>query len=477
MQHNLTLLTDLYELTMMNGFLLNNKETDKAVFDLFFRTQEENSYCIAAGLQQVVEYINNLHFTEDDIKYLDSLKLFSNVFLDKLTNYKFSGSIYAVPEGTVVFANEPLIVVEANLFEAQLIESALLNIVNFQTLIATKAARVCSVANGDVIEFGLRRAQAPDAAIYGARAAVIGGCTGTSNVLAAQMFGLSPKGTHAHSWIMSFDSELESFRAYANIYPANCLLLVDTYDTLNSGVPNAIIVLNELKAKGYKPTGIRLDSGDLAYLSKKARAMLDDAGLTEAKIFVSGDLDEFTISSLVAQGAKIDMYGVGTRLITSYTNPSLGGVYKMSALTVNGKYIPKMKVSDNPVKMTNPSRKKVIRLIDKSNNKALADIIALYDEHINDKKEYTLIHPVDRWKTKVVDNFYCVELLVPIFIDGIQVYNLPSINEITANTKANLNLLWNEYLRIDKPQIYKVNLSEKLYKLKQSLLIEHKSSI
>lgn len=474
MQINLTMLTDFYELTMMNGFLQTDKDNDVAVFDLFFRAQDENTYCIVAGLEQVVEYINNLHFTDDDLKYLVSLNIFSSEFIDKLTSFKFSGNLYAVPEGTVVFANEPLIIVEAKLFEAQLLESALLNIVNFQTLIASKAARVCSVANGDVVEFGLRRAQAPDAAVYGARAAVIGGCSGTSNVLAAKMFGLKAKGTHAHSWIMSFNSELEAFRAYANIYPNNCLLLVDTYDTLLSGVPNAIIVMKELESKGYTPSGIRLDSGDLAYLSKQARIMLDNAGLKNAKIFASGDLDEYTISSLISQGAKIDMYGVGTRLITSYSNPSLGGVYKMAALTKNGKIIPKLKISDNPIKMTNPSKKKIIRLIDKSSNMAIADVIALYDEAIDESKEYVLTHPIDRWKTKVVDNFTCVELIVPIFINGQLVYKLPNIDSIVSNTKANLKQLWSEYLRIDKPQLYKVDLSDKLYKLKQKLLHDSK---
>lgn len=474
MQINLTMLTDFYELTMMNGFLQTDKDNDVAVFDLFFRAQDENTYCIVAGLEQVVEYINNLHFTDDDLKYLVSLNIFSSEFIDKLASFKFSGNLYAVPEGTVVFANEPLIIVEAKLFEAQLLESALLNIVNFQTLIASKAARVCSVANGDVVEFGLRRAQAPDAAVYGARAAVIGGCSGTSNVLAAKMFGLKAKGTHAHSWIMSFNSELEAFRAYASIYPNNCLLLVDTYDTLLSGVPNAIIVMKELESKGYTPSGIRLDSGDLAYLSKQARIMLDNAGLTNAKIFASGDLDEYTISSLISQGAKIDMYGVGTRLITSYSNPSLGGVYKMAALTKNGKIIPKLKISDNPIKMTNPSKKKIIRLIDKSSNMAIADVITLHDEVIDESKEYVLTHPIDRWKTKVVDNFICVELIVPIFINGQLVYKLPNIDSIVSNTKANLKLLWSEYLRIDKPQLYKVDLSDKLYKLKQKLLHDSK---
>ena len=320
-QRNLTLLTDYYELTMMNGYFRKGMSNRTAVFDLFFRSNAESNYCLAAGLNQALDYIKNLHFGKEEIDYLRSTGEFKEDFLDYLKTFKFTGDIYAVEEGTVVFPYEPLMVVKAPIMEAQLVESALLNIMNFQTLIATKASRITRAAYpGKVIEFGLRRAQAPDAAIYGARAAIIGGCNSTSNVLAAQMFGYPPKGTHAHSWIMSFPSELEAFRAYAEIYPNSCLLLVDTYDTLKSGIPNAITVFKEMREKGLKPTGIRLDSGDLAYLSKKARQMLDAEGFNDVKIFAGGDLDEYVVTSLNLQGAKIDLYGIGTKLITSFTN-------------------------------------------------------------------------------------------------------------------------------------------------------------
>ena len=324
---NLTLLTDLYQLTMMEGYLQCGTHQKTAVFDLFFRPKGEINYAVFAGLQQAAEYIEDLHFDGEDLDYLKSLNCFSQAFLDKLKDFRFTGEIYSVREGEMVFPYEPIVVVRAPLFEAQLVETALLNILNHQTLIATKAARVTSVAGDNVMEFGLRRAQGPDAGIYGARAAMIGGCNGTSNVLAAKMFGIPPKGTHAHSFVMSFDSELEAFRAYAESYPDNCLLLVDTYDTLRSGVPNAIKVFDELRKKGHEPVGIRLDSGDLAYLSKKARKMLDEAGYPKAVICASGDLDEVSIASLKSQGACIDSWGVGTKLITSESVPSLGGVY------------------------------------------------------------------------------------------------------------------------------------------------------
>ncbi|MEG2158581.1 MAG: nicotinate phosphoribosyltransferase, partial [Clostridia bacterium] len=339
---NLTLLTDFYELTMMYGYRKFDKLNERAVFDVFFRQFDESNFCVSAGLEQAIEYITNLHFTDEDIEYLRSLNSFDKDFLESLRTFKFTGNIKAVLEGTVVFPMEPILRVEAPIVEAQLLEAALLNIVNFQTLIATKARRVCYSANGKgVLEFGLRRAQGPDAGLYGARAAVIGGCSSTSNVLCAQMFDLVPKGTHAHSWVMSFDSEYDAFMAYARLYPDNCLLLVDTYDTLSSGMYNAIKVFDVLKAEGHKPVGIRLDSGDLAYLSKQCRIMLDEAGYTDAKIFASGDLDEYTITSLKLQDAKIDIYGVGTKLITSNNTPSLGGVYKLAELTENGVRVPK----------------------------------------------------------------------------------------------------------------------------------------
>ena len=362
---NLTMMTDLYQLTMMYGYFKHSMAGNEGVFDVFFRPRSNITYAIAAGLQSVIDYINNLHFSEEDLAYLRSLKLFDEAFLAYLGKLHFTGEIYAMREGTVVFPYEPLVRVRAPIMQAQLIETALLTFVNDQTLIATKASRVCYAAEGGaVLEFGLRRAQGADAGIYGARAAVIGGCSATSNVLTGEMFGIAVSGTHAHSWVMSFPDELSAFRAYAETFPTACLLLVDTYDTLRSGVPNAITVFRELRAKGHEPLGIRLDSGDLAYLSKCARRMLDEAGFPDAKICASSDLDENVIRDLKMQGCCIDTWGVGTRLITSEDNPALGGVYKMAAEVVDGRMVPKIKLSDNPAKVTNPGYKKVFRLYD-----------------------------------------------------------------------------------------------------------------
>lgn len=469
---NLTLLTDYYELTMMYGYFKKQMTKTQSVFDLFFRANNESNYCVAAGLEQAVQYIENLRFEKTQLDYLRSTGDFDEDFLNYLENFRFSGDIYALEEGTVVFPGEPLMIIKAPLIEAQLMESALLNIVNFQTLIATKASRVAYVAQpGKVSEFGLRRAQAPDAAVYGARAALIGGCSSTSNVLAAQMCDTFATGTHAHSWIMAFDSELEAFRAYAEIYPESCLLLVDTYDTLN-GVKNAITVFKEMRAKGLKPKGIRLDSGDLAYLSKKAREMLDEAGFEDAMIFASGDLDEYTIQSLKLQGARIDCYGVGTKLITSHSNPSLGGVYKICEVEERGVMTPKMKISDNPAKVTNPGEKRIYRLISKSNGKAIADVICLADEKIDESKPYTLVHPEYRWKTKEVKNFRVKELYKKIYEKGELVYELPDLKTIQRRKAESLDEFWDEYKRLEKPHIYKVDLSEKLYGLKQKLIGE-----
>ena len=473
MERNLTMMTDLYQLTMMYGYYKNSM-TGEAVFDLFYRKPTDNiSYAIMAGLEQAVEYIQNLGFTDEDIEYLRSLSLFDEGFLKMLRDFKFTGDIYAIKEGRPVFPGEPLLRVKAPIMEAQLVESALLNIINFQTLIATKAARITrAAAPSQVIEFGLRRAQAPDAAIYGARAAIIGGCASTSNVLAAQMFDAVPKGTHAHSWIMSFDSELDAFRAYAEMYPKSCLLLVDTYDTLKSGLPNAITVFKEMRQKGLKPVGIRLDSGDLAYLSKKAREMLDEAGFPDAKVFAGGDLDEYTVTSLNLQGAKIDLYGIGTKLITSFTNPSLGGVYKLACMIDNGKVYPKIKISDNPEKITNPGEKRIYRLINNATGKALADVICLAGEKIDESKPFTLVHPVDRWKTKEVKNFTVKPLYKEIISKGKLVYKCPPLKDICKKTQESLDEFWEEYKRIEKPQVYKVDLSDKLYQLKQKMLTE-----
>ena len=472
---NLTMMTDLYQLTMMNGYLRNGMKDNVAVFDLFFRPLQNNSvYAIMAGLEQAIEYVDNLHFDNDDISYLRSLNLFGEDFLEYLKNFKFSGEIYAVEEGTPVFPREPLIRVKAPIMEAQLIETALLNIINHQTLIATKASKVVTAAaGGTVLEFGLRRAQGPDAGIYGARAAIIGGCKGTSNVLTGELFGVPIGGTHAHSWVMSFKDELTAFRAYADMYPDGCLLLVDTYNTLKSGVPNAITVFKELRAKGHEPLGIRLDSGDLAYLSKRARKMLDEAGFENAKIFASGDLDENVIWDLKMQGACLDTYGVGTKLITSEDLPALGGVYKLAAEIVNGKMIPKIKVSENSFKVTNPGYKQVYRLYSNADNKAIADLITLDEEEINEQEPLTIFDPVDTWKKMTLTDFKAVKLLKPIFIDGKCVYKSPELKEIQKNYFAQMDTFWDEYKRLNKPHVYKVDLSDKLYALKQKLLNEN----
>lgn len=473
---NLTMLTDLYQLTMMYGYFKNNMHERKAVFDVFYRKNVgESGYAVFAGLAQLIELIKNLHFEEDDIAYLRSLNLFDEDFLRYLSKLHFTGEIYAVPEGTIVFPLEPLVRVKANIAEAQLIETAMLNIVNHQTLIATKASRVVMAAGeGAVLEFGLRRAQGPDAGLYGARAAVIGGCASTSNVLAGQYFNVAVSGTHAHSWVMSFPSELDAFRAYAKIFPDTCLLLVDTYDTLNSGVPNAIRIFDELRASGHEPIGIRLDSGDLAYLSKQARIMLDEAGYPQAKICASSDLDEQIIADLRQQGAKIDVWGVGTKLITSENCPALGGVYKLSALEepATGELQPKIKISNYQWKITNPGYKKVVRIYSCNSHKALADLIMLNDEQIDETQPLVIFDPNETWKRKTLKNFYVKELLMPVFIDGKAVYESPDVLTLRAYAKEQLNTFWDEYKRFVRPHIYKVDLSQRLYDLKVRLINE-----
>lgn len=471
---NLTMMTDLYQLTMMYGYYKTNTHRRQAVFDLFFRKRSvKSAYAIAAGLEQVIDYIENLHFSEEDLEYLDSLNLFSRDFLELLKELRFTGDIYAVPEGTVVFPNEPMVRVKAPLIEAQLIETALLNIINHQTLIATKASRVVMAAQGgSVLEFGLRRAQGPDAGIYGARAAIIGGCSATSNVMTGQMFGIPIKGTHSHSWVMSFPDELSAFRAYADAFPDSCLLLVDTYNTLKSGVPNAITVFNELREKGYEPMGIRLDSGDLAYLSKKARKMLDEAGFHNAKIVASNDLDEELIWDLNAQGAKIDIFGVGTSLITSRGCPALGGVYKMSAEEIDGELVPRIKISENPGKITIPGYKKVVRIYNGS-RKAIADLIMLDEEEIDTSRPLTIFDPVDTWKRMTLHNYTIRELLVPVYQNGRLIYESPALMKIQDYAKSELDTLWDEYKRLKNPHVFKVDLSQKLYDLKQQLLEEY----
>ena len=473
---NLTLLTDLYQLTMINGYFENNVHNDVVVFDMFFRKNAcKGGYTIVCGIEQLVEYIENLKFSESDLDYLKTLNLFSDKFLDFLRDFKFTGDIYTVEEGTVMFPNEPIIRIKAPLYQAQLIETALLTIINFQSLIATKASRVCFAAKGDpVFEFGLRRAQGPDAGTYGARAAIIGGCTATANVLAGKMFNIPVVGTHAHSWVQKFDNELDAFEAYAKIYPNNCLLLVDTYDVLKSGMPNAIKVFKELKAKGHKPLGIRLDSGDLDYLSKECKNILTEAGFEDVRITASNDLDEYCISNLKSSGSPINSWGVGTKLITSSDSPSLGGVYKLVASYKDGKYEPKIKISEDPEKITNPGYKKVVRIYNTQGH-AEADLIMLEDESIDTTKPLTIFHPVYKWKTKTFTNYTIKELLKPLYINGECKYEKKSVIEIQEYTRNELNTLWREYKRLLYPQTYKVDLSEKLCTLKESMLDSNKS--
>jgi nicotinate phosphoribosyltransferase len=475
-KRNLTLLTDLYELTMMQGYY-EKGQNENVIFDVFFRQNPcNNGYSVCAGLDQVIDYIKNLHFTYDDVDYLRGLGIFKEDFLHYLSGFHFSGDIYAIPEGTVVFPKEPLLKVVAPIMEAQLVETAILNIINHQSLIATKTSRIVFAANGDgIMEFGLRRAQGPDAGLYGARAAMIGGCVGTSNVLAGQMFDVPVMGTHAHSWIMSFPDEYTAFKTYAEMYPNNCTLLVDTYDTLKSGVPNAIRVFQEFKDAG-KPLikyGIRLDSGDLAYLSKEARKMLDEAGFPEATICASNDLDEFLLHDLKMQGAAIDSWGVGTNLITSKDCPSFGGVYKLAAIqNEKGEFVPKIKISENTEKITNPGNKTIYRIYEKASGKIKADLICFADEVIDPKQDLLLFDPMDTWKkTKLAGGTYTVrEILLPIFKNGECLYKSPTLKEIAAYCREEKDTLWDETKRLFYPHRVYVDLSQKLYAVKQSLL-------
>ena len=476
---NLTMMTDLYELTMMQGYFKN--PTDQiVVFDAFYRNNPCNGgYAIACGLEQVIDYIRNLHFSPEDIEYLRGLGLFDDDFLEYLRGFHFTGDIYAIPEGTVVFPREPLVKVVAPLMEAQFIEPALLNIINHQSLIATKASRVVDAAKGDgIMEFGLRRAQGPDAGIWGARAAVIGGCIGTSNVLTGELFNVPVKGTHAHSWIMSFPDELTAFRTYAKLYPSACILLVDTYDVLKSGVPNAIQVFREMRDAGIpmKGYGIRIDSGDLAYLSKKAYEMLDGAGFGDAIISASSDLDEYLITSLKQQGARINSWGVGTNLITSNGWSAFGGVYKMAAIkNRNDKdFVPKIKLSENVEKITNPGNKTIFRFYDKQTGKIRADLIALADEKFDPEKDITIFDPNATWKkTTLKGGTYRIrELLIPIFRNGLCSYVSPSTMEIQKICTDEKNTLWDETKRLTNPQEVYVDLSDRLYAMKQKLFHE-----
>jgi len=473
---NLTLLTDLYELTMMQGYFKN--PTDQVVvFDAFYRKNPcDGGYAIMAGLEQVIEYIRDLHFTPDDIEYLKSLDIFEWDFLEYLRGFHFTGDVYAIPEGTVMFPREPFLKVIAPVMEAQLVETAVLNIINHQSLIATKAARVVYAAQGDgVLEFGLRRAQGPDAGIYGARAAIIAGCTGTSNMLTGQMFDVPVRGTHAHSWIMSFSDEYTAFKTYAKLYPNACILLVDTYDVLKSGVPNAIRVFQEMREEypDFKGYGIRIDSGDLAYLSKKAYNMLVKAGFGEAVISASSDLDEYLIDSLKAQGAKINSWGVGTNMITSKDCPAFGGVYKLAAIKnkEDDDFLPKIKLSENTEKVTNPGNKTIYRIYDKKNGKIRADLICLADEVFDDTQDMIIFDPIETWKkTRIKGGTYRLrELLIPIFQKGECIYTSPSVMEMQKICKREQETLWDETRRLVNPHEVYVDLSHKLYQIKTEL--------
>ena len=480
-QRNLTLLTDLYELTMMQGYFHAENANETVIFDAFFRTNPDgNGFSIAAGLEQVIDYVKNLHFDQEDINYLRTVGLFTEDFLEYLKTFRFTGDIYAVPEGTIVFPREPLIKVIAPIMQAQLVETAILNIINHQSLIATKASRIVHAARNDgVMEFGLRRAQGPDAGIYGARAAMIAGCIGTSNVLCGQMFDVPVKGTHAHSWIMSFPDELTAFRTYAKLYPSACILLVDTYDTLKSGVPHAIQVFKEMREAGIPLTfyGIRLDSGDLAYLSKEAKKMLDAEGFTDAVISASNDLDEHLISSLKDQGATINSWGVGTNLITSKDCPSFGGVYKLAAIKdrEDAEFIPKIKLSENTEKITNPGNKTIYRIYSRESHKVIADLICLVDEHYDETNSLLLFDPVATWKkTLLAPGTYTMrELLIPIFKDGVCVYESPKVMEIREYCQKEKETLWEETKRLVNPHEVHVDLSNELWHMKQQLLDDY----
>ena len=473
---NLTMLCDFYELTMGNGYFDHGMANEMCYFDVFYRENpDKGGFAIAAGLEQIIDYIENLHFSAEDIDYLRSRKLFSEDFLNYLANFKFEGDIFAVPEGTPIFPREPVMTVRASTIQAQLIETYVLLQFNHQSLIATKANRICRAAEGrTVLEFGSRRAQGIDGAVTGARAAYIGGCAGTACALSDIEYGVPAGGTMAHSWVQMFDTEYDAFKAYCETYPTSATLLVDTYNSLKSGVPNAIRAFNDvLRPLGITKCGIRFDSGDMAYLTRKAREMLDEAGWTECKITVSNSLDERLITELLLQGAKIDTFGVGERLITAKSDPVFGGVYKLCAVEgKDGKIIPKIKISENVGKITNPGYKKVYRLYDAETGMAEADYICLADEVVDDSKPLLICDPEARWKTKLMENYRAEELLVPIYEKGKLVYKRPSLTEIRRNCTDGVNTLWQEVKRFDYPHQYYVDLSDRLMELKDKMLME-----
>lgn len=473
---NMTMLCDFYELTMGNGYFQAGMQDRITYFDVFFRTVPDNGgFAICAGLDQLIEYIENLHFDEEDIAYLRGRQLFSEEFLQFLRDFRFTGDIYAIPEGTPIFPREPVVTVRAPAIQAQLIETFTLLTINHQSLIATKANRIVRAARGrTVLEFGSRRAQGTDGAITGARAAYIGGCKGTACTISDQLYGVPAGGTMAHAWVQMFDSQYEAFKTYCQIYPTNATLLVDTYNTLKSGVPDAIRAFNDvLKPLGITKCGIRLDSGDIAYLTREARKMLDDAGWTECQISASNSLDEYIIQDLLLQGAQIDLFGVGERMITARSEPVFGGVYKLAAVEdETGTIIPKIKVSENVDKITNPHFKKVYRLYDKKTGKAEADYLTVWDETVDDTQPLELFDPQSTWKRKTLTNFTARPLQIPIFLEGKLVYQQPSLQEIQAYCKEQVGTLWDEVKRFENPHNYYVDLSQKLWDIKQALLRE-----
>ena len=473
---NLSLLADFYEFKMSQGYFENNLKDKTVVFDMFFRRVPDNGgYAIAAGLEQLVEYMKNLKFYDDDIEYLRSKNLFSEEFLNYLKEFKFVCDVWAVKEGTPIFPNEPILVVKGPVIQAQLIETMVLLSINHQSLIATKASRIVRAAKGRaVMEFGSRRAQGKDGAVYGARAAYIGGCVGTSCSITDKMFNIPALGTMAHSWVQMFDTEYDAFKAYANVFPKDCTLLIDTYNVLKSGLPNAIKVFNEvILPKGFRPKGVRIDSGDITYLSKKVRKMLDENGFSDVNIIVSNSLDENIIRDTLYQGACIDIFGVGERLITSKSEPVFGGVYKLVSVFEDGREYPKIKISENVGKITNPSFKNLYRLYDKSTGKAIADVITLHDEEICENEPYVLFDPEYTWKKKTITDFKAEKLLVKIMDKGKLVYDLPKLEDIKEYSKNELDKIWDEVKRFENPHKYYVDLSDKLWTIKQKLLEEN----
>ncbi len=472
-KENLTLLTDFYELTMANGYFKHGLKDEIAYFDMFFRRVPDNGgFAIMAGIEQLIDYIDNLHFSDEDIDYLRGKGIFCEEFLDYLKNFKFECDVWAIPEGTPIFPHEPIITVRGPVIQAQFIETMILLTINHQSLIATKTNRIVRAAEGRaVMEFGSRRAQGYSGAIHGARAAYIAGCCGTACTISERDDGIPALGTMAHSWVQLFDSEYEAFRAYAQTYPDSCTLLVDTYNVLKSGVPNAIKVFDEvLKPMGKRPKGIRIDSGDIAYLSKKARKMLDAAGYPDCGITASNSLDEYIIRDTLLQGAKIDSFGVGERLITSKSEPVFGGVYKLAAVEKNGEIVPKIKISENTEKITNPGFKKVYRLFSKESGEAIADVITLFDESINADEPYEIFDPEHTWKRKTITNFSVEQLTVQIYEKGKRIYDSPDVHSIREHCKKEIARLWDEVKRFEFPHKYYVDLSPKLWDMKDELL-------